>query len=133
MAFVYDLILHLINHYDVRSQDFRDMVNTYFGTKTQHFQHELYFFILSGMSMEEYDRVADYTPSRGARRSMIPQTPEVITLDSDEEGASNRNVRRPPPPPVPEDVILLDTSSGMKQKKNERNNRKLGYIFKNVS
>lgn len=118
MAFVYDLIMHLINHYDVRSRDFRDMVSNYFGAKTAHFQHELFHFILSGMSMEDYDRVAEYpspnSSSRSAARRIIP--PEVITIESDEENGTARS--RTDAQPVPgqegenDDIILLDTSSG---------------------
>lgn len=113
MAFVYDLIMHLINHYDVRSQDFRDMVTTYFSTKTSHFQHELYHFIISGMSMDEYDRVAEYPANgnrNGSRRNALP---EVITIDSDDEGRHIPSFsERQPQPSFSSDVIVLDSSSG---------------------
>jgi len=117
LGFVYDLILHLINQYDVRSNDFREMVSSYFGARTAHFQHELYHFVVSGMSMEEYDRMAAY-PAPGSRSNAgSSSNPEVITL-SDEEGDGSQTNRPGGSgsgssfrPQVISEVVLLDSSS----------------------
>jgi len=92
MAFIYDLIVSLLSRYDIRSGEFRELLRTYFGTKTKHFQHEFYHYVLSGMRMEEYDRVAQYgnTSASSAVNSNFEENPSnrvppVVTLESDEE------------------------------------------------
>jgi len=101
MAFVFDLVVNLLHRFDIRSREFREMVKMYFGANTRQFQHEFYHFVLSGMSVEDYDRHACYTreamDSQMARASATSTStsgavhlPDVVTLDSDDED-SNAN------------------------------------------
>lgn len=92
MAFTYDLILSLLLRYDIRSQEFRELLRPYLAANTRQFQHEFYHFVLSGMRIEEYDRVAQYaTPptqtvtSLGDSRNPFEIVPQVVTLESEEE------------------------------------------------
>ena len=133
MSFIYDLIMHLIAHYDIRSRDFRDSISSYIGARTSHFQHELFHFLLSGMGMEEYDRVAEYPSStnRTTQASNFPSTstsmlqprnvaPEVITIDSEDENDeeaqnSSRNMpscsrKRKREDDISDDVIIVESS-----------------------
>lgn len=140
MSFLYDLILRLASLYDVRSREFRDAISVYFGSRTAHFQHELYHFMLSGMSMEEYDRVADYPSTSSSsragsssssstilQRSTIP--PEIITLEDSDDENQSANESRPtlrPRRPAAEgssnasgidnncDIIVVESSSSGK-------------------
>lgn len=96
MAFAYDLVISLLLRYDIRSSDFRDLTRPYLGPKTRHFQHEFYHYVLSGMRMEEFDNVAQYsapsssgTGSSSASSSRTLENPynippAVVVLDSDD-------------------------------------------------
>lgn len=93
MAFIYDLIISLLSRYDIRSREFRELLRTYFGSKTKHFQHEFYHYVLSGMRMEEYDGIARYgsTSSTAVPSSSnfednpASREPPIVTLESEDE------------------------------------------------
>lgn len=93
MAFTYDLVISLLLRYDIRSAEFRDLIRPYLGSKTRQFQHEFYYFVLSGMRVDEYDRVSQYpnataagAPSTRSELNPLHVEPTVVTLDSDEDG-----------------------------------------------
>jgi hypothetical protein len=103
MANIYDTIVELLQRYEIRSLEFRQHLRAYFGLKTRHFQHEFYHFVLSGMRMEEYDRIAQYSPESTTRSSASTsaaqwahpgrdrENPLVVTIDSDSEDGVNAN------------------------------------------
>lgn len=94
MGYVFDVIFGLLLRYDIRSREFREMINAYFGLQTRHFQHEFYHFLLSGMRMEEYDRLARYTqpctpaassswmPTSSTRTATYIPTPAATNLST---------------------------------------------------
>lgn len=91
MAYTYDLVISLLLRYDIRSQDFRDLLRPYLGAKTKQFQHEFYHYVLSGMRMEEFDNVAQYHSTGGSSSAVRPGEnphnvqPAVVTIDSDDD------------------------------------------------
>lgn len=58
---VIELILELIQLFDIQSQEFHKQIVPYTGTKTNHFQHEFYNFARSTYDIMGYDRHAKYT------------------------------------------------------------------------
>ncbi|CAG7720230.1 unnamed protein product [Allacma fusca] len=83
MSAVFEVIMNVLENYDIRSREFRELVVSYFGYKTRHFQHEFYHFVLSGMGLEEYDRNACYSANRSSV-STDPRdlsTPPVVTIE----------------------------------------------------
>ena len=98
MATIYDTIFTLLFRFDIRSQEFREMIRGYLNDRARHFQHEFYNFVLSGMRVEEYDQLAVYSsPSRTPNTSRTGQTPvetpvvphtgePVLVTISDDEG-----------------------------------------------
>jgi hypothetical protein len=94
MAYTYETVISLLPRYDIRSAEFRDLLRPHLGTKARQFQHEFYYFVLSGMRVDEYDRIAQYPASQatssiagGTRTEFNPLhvEPTVVTIDSDNE------------------------------------------------
>ena len=77
---------HLIQHmvdwvklYPINSPELRDLLLPYLGTRTDHFQHELYNFARTPFDLSGYDRNVTYS----TRAS--PHT-EVVSSGSSSEG-----------------------------------------------
>ena len=97
MANVFDVIMRVLETYDIRSPEFRELVTSYFGDKTRHFQHEFFNFVISGMSVEEYDRNACYSNNRNHRSTDPGSTlfvPPIVTIDDSEEEDNRASSRR---------------------------------------
>ena len=61
VPYVLQLILDLIQRFNIRSPEFHEQIVPYTGTRTNHFQHEFYNYARSTYDMIGYDRHAMYT------------------------------------------------------------------------
>ena len=65
VAYVLRIITDALTSYDIRSNEFRNLVRPYFGIHTEHFAHELANFARTNFDMVGYDQSVMYLPSRG--------------------------------------------------------------------
>ena len=65
VAYVLRIITEALSRYDIRSNEFRNLVRPYFGIHTEHFLHELVNFARTNFDMVGYDQSVIYLPSRG--------------------------------------------------------------------
>uniref|UniRef100_A0A0A9YTS8 E3 ubiquitin-protein ligase Topors n=1 Tax=Lygus hesperus TaxID=30085 RepID=A0A0A9YTS8_LYGHE len=70
-------ILGWITMYPINSYDFKRLVQTYFGGKTDHFVHEFYHFAISPFDLPAYDNHSRYTTSNAELETVTP-TDELI-------------------------------------------------------
>ena len=61
VPYVLQLILDLIQRFNIQSPEFHEQIVPYTGTRTNHFQHEFYNFARSTYDMIGYDRHAMYS------------------------------------------------------------------------
>lgn len=57
---IIDLIIEMVQLFDIRSKDFHEQMVRHTGEKTKHFQHEFYHFARSTHGIPEYDLRARY-------------------------------------------------------------------------
>ena len=57
---IIDLIIEIVQLFDIKSKEFHEQMVRYTGEKTQHFQHEFYSFACSTYGILEYDLRARY-------------------------------------------------------------------------
>lgn len=84
---VRDLIVNNLMVYDIRSRQFRRMIENQTLTSTDHFIHELYCFAVSPIeTMEQYDLRAEYvTKTQTRMQTTLPAVPRQGFLYEDEE------------------------------------------------
>ncbi|KAL0278824.1 UNVERIFIED_CONTAM: hypothetical protein PYX00_000520 [Menopon gallinae] len=63
-AYVLDRIISLLPQYSIRSRQFREVVEPYFGNRTDHFIHEFYTFARSVYDISGFDQHAVYVRNR---------------------------------------------------------------------
>lgn len=87
LSYVLELILRLIKQYHIRSRPFREAIQSYLGSNTEHFIHEFYQFARSPYDMFGFDENAEYD----ARNTL--QHEEVAVSESSDEDEDVPGVR----------------------------------------
>ena len=64
VPYVLQLILDLIQRFNIQSPEFHEQIVPYTGTRTNHFQHEFYNYARSTYDMIGYDRHAMYSAAQ---------------------------------------------------------------------
>ena len=82
VPYVLQLILDLIQRFNIQSPEFHEQMMPYTGTRTNHFQHEFYNFARSTYDMIGYDRHAMYT-------DIHPMNPVTYVVSSDSSSSSS--------------------------------------------
>ena len=71
---IIDLIIEIIQLFDIKSKEFYEQMVRHTGEKTMHFQHEFYNFARSTYGILEYDLRARYNETSNISTSTIPIT-----------------------------------------------------------
>lgn len=93
LPYVLELILRLITQLHIRSRAFREALQPYTGSYTEHFAHEFFQFARSPYDMYGFDENADYEPrnnlqheevavSESSEDEDVPGTRPIDTLQS---------------------------------------------------
>jgi len=80
---VLQLILDLIQRFNIQSPEFHEQMVPYTGTRTTHFQHELHNFARSTYDMIGYDRHAMYTAAEPVETYVVSS--DTTSSSSDDE------------------------------------------------
>ncbi|CAM1304704.1 TOPORS (predicted) [Pycnogonum litorale] len=108
VVFLLELIISLIQRFNIQSEEFREHISPFLMNRTAHFTHEFYNFACSIYEMRTYDQLATYPSNhRWSHHEVIDISPdaetprrvdevrtrpdETITIGSDRSGASSTN------------------------------------------
>ena len=92
VPYVLQLILDLIQRFNIQSPEFHEQIVPYTGTRTNHFQHEFYNYARSTYDMIGYDRHAMYSAAQPV------ETYVVSSESSSSEEEAEIHVDEPLPP-----------------------------------
>ena len=92
VPYVLQLILDLIQRFNIQSPEFHEQIVPYTGTRTNHFQHEFYNYARSTYDMIGYDRNAMYSAAQPV------ETYVVSSESSSSEEEAEIHVDEPLPP-----------------------------------
>ena len=92
LSYVLELILRLITQFHIRSRAFREAVQSYIGSHTEHFIHEFFQFARSPYDMYGFDENADYQP----RNNLQQEEVMAISESSDEDVPGTRPINNLP-------------------------------------
>ena len=81
VPYVLQLILDLIQRFNIQSPEFHEQIVPYTGTRTNHFQHEFYNYARSTYDMIGYDRHAMYSAAQPVETYVVSSE----SSSSDEE------------------------------------------------
>ncbi|XP_035441592.1 E3 ubiquitin-protein ligase Topors isoform X1 [Spodoptera frugiperda] len=87
ISYVMTRILELLPRHHINSSEFREVMQRYFGERTEHFLHELYCFASTPYDITGYDRNVQYTTD--TRFSTMVN--EVIS-STDSEGSADSDI-----------------------------------------
>lgn len=79
--YVIDRILNMLPQHSIRSRDFKDLVQPYFGNQTDHFIHEFYTFARSVYDMSGFDENAVYSNNP----NYTTEVQEISSTSSDDD------------------------------------------------
>ena len=85
VPYVLQLILDLIQRFNIQSPEFYEQMMPYTGTRTNHFQHEFYNFARSTYDMIGYDRNAMYS-------DVQPVETYVVSSDSSSSSSDENDI-----------------------------------------
>ncbi|KAK6643582.1 hypothetical protein RUM43_005092 [Polyplax serrata] len=84
-AYILTRIISYLSQYPIRSGEFRELVQPYFGVRTEHFIHELYTFAHSVYDIAGFDQHAVYGPNPNYATEVQEISSSSDDLDSDIE------------------------------------------------
>ena len=89
VPYVLQMILDLIQRFNIRSPEFSEQMVPYTGTRTNHFQHEFYNYARSTYDMIGYDRHAMYSEHQAG--NLQPVETYIVSSESSSSSSDNEN------------------------------------------
>ena len=89
VPYVLQMILDLIQRFNIRSPEFSEQMVPYTGTRTNHFQHEFYNYARSTYDMIGYDRHAMYSEHQAG--TLQPVETYIVSSESSSSSSDNEN------------------------------------------
>ncbi|CAH0695411.1 unnamed protein product [Spodoptera exigua] len=87
ISYVMTRILELLPQHHINSPEFREVMQRYFGDRTEHFLHELYCFASTPYDITGYDRNVQYTTD-----SRISTMINEVISSTDSEGSADSDI-----------------------------------------
>ena len=89
VPYVLQMILDLIQRFNIRSPEFSEQMVPYTGTRTNHFQHEFYNYARSTYDMIGYDRHAMYSEHQAG--TLQPVETYIVSSESSSSSSDDEN------------------------------------------